>query len=155
MFVVSCCLALLGSAHGLVLQPSVHARAPASFRAAPATTMQFFGGGGGGGQSARDKDFERRQDRLQARKGAAAAAPKGQVTVTFPQKGNKKVVCQQGTPIGTVAQKAGVRIKFDCKNGRCGTCTVRLNGRAAAKICQGAKIPGGATKSLSITLDNP
>lgn len=153
--------------------------------------MQFFGGGGGSSNSARDKDFARRQDRLAARKQTAKAAPKGQVTVTFPQK-NKKTVCQQGQPIGQVASKvrialpphsylmhpttyppttsapspphltprhthtqAGVRIKFDCKNGRCGTCTVRLNGRAAAKICQGARIPGGATKSLSITLDNP
>ena len=40
--------------------------------------------------------------------------------MTFPQKGNKKVVCQQGDPLGKVCSKAGVRIKFDCKNGRCG-----------------------------------
>ena len=50
--------------------------------------------------------------------------------------------------------QAGLRVKFDCKNGRCATCQVRLNGRAAAKICQGATVPGGATKRLSITLDN-
>ena len=72
--------------------------------------------------------------------------------MTFPQKGNKKVVCQQGDPLGKVCSKAGVRIKFDCKNGRCGTCQVRLNGRSAAKICQGATVPGGATKKLAITL---
>jgi len=41
------------------------------------------------------------------------------------------------------------------QNGRCGTCQVRLNGRSAAKVCQGAKIPGGATRKLKITLDNP
>ena len=40
------------------------------------------------------------------------------------------------------------------QNGRCATCQVRLNGRSAAKICQGATVPGGATKKLSITLDN-
>ena len=49
---------------------------------------------------------------------------------------------------------AGVRIKFDCKNGRCGTCQVRINGRSAAKVCQGAKIPGGATKRITLTVDN-
>eukprot|EP00965_Chrysotila_dentata_P215232 6188646-Pleurochrysis_carterae.AAC.1 len=41
------------------------------------------------------------------------------------------------------------------QNGRCATCQVRLNGRAAAKICQGATIPGGATRKLKVTLDNP
>lgn len=41
------------------------------------------------------------------------------------------------------------------QNGRCGTCQVRLNGRAAAKVCQGAVIPGGATRKLTLTLDNP
>ena len=40
------------------------------------------------------------------------------------------------------------------QNGRCATCQVRLNGRSAAKVCQGATIPGGATRKLSITLDN-
>ena len=75
--------------------------------------------------------------------------------MTFPQKGNKVVYAQQGDNIGKVAAKAGLRIKFDCKNGRCGTCQVRLNGRAAAKVCQGATIPGGATRKLKITLDNP
>ena len=37
----------------------------------------------------------------------------------------------------------------------CATCQVRLNGRAAAKICQGATVPGGAVRKLKITLDNP
>ena len=75
--------------------------------------------------------------------------------VTFPQKGNKQVIAKQGEPIGKVVQRAGLRVKFDCKNGRCGTCQVRLNGRAAAKICQGATIPGGAVRKLKITLDTP
>ena len=34
-----------------------------------------------------------------------------QVEVTFPQKGNKKVVCQQGDPLGKVCSKAGVRLQ--------------------------------------------
>merc|ERR1719326_2189525 len=107
----------------------------------------------GNKNSAIEKDFQRRQEKLATRQ--AAAPPKGQVEVTFPQKGNKKVIAKQGEPLGKVVQRGGLRVKFDCKNGRCGTCQVRLNGRAAAKICQGATVPGGATKKLSITLDNP
>lgn len=107
------------------------------------------------GGSKQDQDFARRQEKLQARQAKAASAPKGQVEVTFPQKGNKVVLAKQGEPIGSVVKRAGMRVKFDCKNGRCGTCQVRLNGRAAAKICQGATIPGGATRKVKITLDNP
>ena len=94
-------------------------------------------------QNARDADFARRQDRLAQRGAAAASAPKGQVEVTFPQKGGKVVKAMQGDAIGKVCQKAGVKIKFDCKNGRCATCQVSINGRSKAKVCQGAKVPGG------------
>lgn len=45
----------------------------------------------------------------------ASTAPKGQVEVTFPQKGNKVVMAQQGEPIGKVVSRAGMRVKFDCK----------------------------------------
>merc|ERR1719252_93892 len=106
---------------------------------------------GGNRNSAIEKDFQRRQEKLATRKAAAPA--KGQVEVTFPQKGNKKVLAKQGEPLGKVISRAGVRVKFDCKNGRCATCQVRLNGRAAAKICQGATVPGGATRKLKVTLD--
>lgn len=94
-------------------------------------------------RDAREADFQRRQDRLAQRGAAAASQPKGQVEVTFPQKGNKVVKAMQGDPIGKVCQKAGVRVKFDCKNGRCGTCEVSINGRSKAKVCQGAKVPSG------------
>ena len=106
-------------------------------------------------QNARDADFARRQERLAGRKATGAATPKGQVEVTFPQKGGKVVKAMQGDALGAVCKKAGVRIKFDCKNGRCGTCQVRINGRSAAKVCQGAKVPGGATRKITLTLDNP
>mgnify|MGYP001184491737 FL=1 len=129
-------------------------------------------------QNARDADFARRQDRLAQRGAAAASQPKGQVEVTFPQKGNKVVKAMQGDAIGKVCQKAGIKVKFDCKNGRCGTCEVSINGRSKAKVCQGAKVPGGgdgrhfepqirasranlaplcpaATKKISIKLINP
>jgi hypothetical protein len=47
----------------------------------------------------------------------ADSAPKGQVEVTFPQKGNKVVMAQQGEAIGKVVSRAGMRVKFDCKVG--------------------------------------
>mmetsp|Transcript_5419 Transcript_5419/g.8177 ORF Transcript_5419/g.8177 Transcript_5419/m.8177 type:complete len:121 (+) Transcript_5419:107-469(+) len=71
------------------------------------------------------------------------------VTVTFEPSG-KVVEASQGDLIGAVAKKAGVTIPFKCKNGQCKTCEVSLNGRARARVCQGAKIPGGPTKKLKI-----
>jgi len=148
------------AAHSFVLSPP----AATASRVTTPVQMQFgnlFGGGGGGatkstgGLSARDADFARRQDKLDARRKKGAELPPGSVECTFPQKGNKVIIAKQGQPLGQVCQKAGLRVKFDCKNGRCGTCQVRLNGRAAAKVCQGAKVPGGATRKLKITLDNP
>lgn len=115
-----------------------------------ATPSMFFGNK----NSAIEKDFQARQEKLAQRRAAGATQPKGQVEVTFPQKGNKVVKAQQGEPLGKVISRGGLRVKFDCKNGRCGTCQVRLNGRAAAKVCQGATVPGGATRKLSITLDS-
>jgi ferredoxin len=148
----------LAPATPYVPSPSVALRSAAPLR------MQLFGGmfGGkkdqGGGaaapQNSRDADFARRQAKLQERQAKAATQPKGTVECTFPQKGNKVVLAQQGEPLGKVIGRAGLRVKFDCKNGRCGTCQVRLNGRAAAKICQGATVPGGATRKLKIELDN-
>lgn len=144
--------ALVPGASGLVFAP-LAAHTPIRPSSSPMSVSMLWGGGGGG--NARDRDFEKRQEKLQARQAKAATAPKGEVEVTFPQKGNKVVKAKQGEPLGAVCKRAGVRVKFDCKNGRCATCQVRLNGRAAAKICQGAKVPGGATRKLTITLDNP
>ena len=131
--------------------------APGAVSSRAAAPAMFFGSKPKNEPSikdAREADFQRRQDKLAQRK-AGAAAVKGQVDVTFPQKGNKVVTAKQGEPLGKVISRAGLRVKFDCKNGRCATCQVRLNGRSTAKVCQGATIPGGATKKLSIVLDNP
>jgi hypothetical protein len=147
-------LALLALPLTLVITPATHSIGRVA-PAAPQPLMFFFGQkkeepSAGAGLSARDADFARRQEKLKARQSKAAEAPAGQVTITFPQKNNKQVFAKQGDNLGTVCNKAGMRVKFDCKNGRCGTCQVRLNGRAAAKICQGAKVPGGATRKLTV-----
>jgi len=148
-------LALVLAAPSMALVPGAMLQSSHSGHSRAAASPSMLWGGGGGAKSAQDKDFERRQDKLAARRATAATAPKGEVEVTFPQKNNKVVKAMQGEPIGKVCQRAGARIKFDCKNGRCGTCQVRLNGRSAVKVCQGATIPGGATRKLKITLDNP
>lgn len=72
-----------------------------------------------------------------------------EVAVTWEDNG-KVVIAKQGEPIGAVARRAGIKIKFDCKQGRCGSCDVRINNRATAKVCQGATIPGGPTKKLKL-----
>ena len=69
----------------------------------------------GGGKSARDLDFERRQERLAGRQQTAKEQPKGTVECTFPQKGNKVVMAKQGEPLGKVVSRSGLRVKFDCK----------------------------------------
>jgi hypothetical protein len=155
-------LSLAALEHGMMICRCGDIEAPPAPAAArcPAPVMGWFGGGAPKkdpfeGMSARDLDFARRQDKLAARRDKAASAPKGQVEVTFPQKGNKTVTAMQGEPLAKVIQKAGMRVKYDCKNGRCATCQVRLNGRSAVKVCQGATVPGGATRKLKVTLDNP
>lgn len=75
------------------------------------------------------------------------------VTVTF-EPSNIVVECEQGDLIDTVAKKSKIKIPFGCKSGRCNSCEVRLNGRASAKVCQGAKIPAGPTKKLAIKVIN-
>ena len=141
----------IAAAHGFVAPaaPFVPSSSVAARTTAP-VHMNMFGGlfGGnkndeapsGGPMNARDADFARRQAKLQERQSKAATQPKGAVECTFPQKGNKVVMAKQGEPLGKVISRAGLRVKFDCKNGRCGTCQVRLNGRAAAKVCQGATV---------------
>ena len=158
-------LTLATTANGLVMLPATHfgqKHTPANAHQRIQQPRAFFNFGkkddteapARRGGNARDDDLARRQSKLAERQAAAKAIPKGQVEVTFPQKNNKVVLAKQGEDIGKVAARAGLRVKFDCKNGRCGTCQVRLNGRAAAKVCQGAVVPSGATRRLSVTLDN-
>jgi ferredoxin len=75
------------------------------------------------------------------------------VEVSFLPSG-KTIIAEQGDLIETVAKKAGVMIPFKCKQGRCNSCELRLNGKVSAKACQGALIPGGPTKKLSIVVVN-
>lgn len=49
----------------------------------------------------------------------------------------KTVKAFPGQKLSTVAQAAGVEIKYSCKKGECATCTVNYNG-AIVKACQAA-----------------
>ena len=53
----------------------------------------------------------------------------------------KKVNAIVGQKLSVVAAQARVKIPYSCKNGDCGTCTIKVNGRKT-KACQGV-IPSG------------
>lgn len=50
--------------------------------------------------------------------------------------GGKKVQATPGTSLEQVARGARVNIPFNCKNGKCGTCEVLLDGSRVVKTCQ-------------------
>lgn len=64
--------------------------------------------------------------------------PKNNDNVSINGKPVKAVV---GQKVSVVAASARVKIDYNCKNGDCGTCTVKINGRNS-KACQ-ATIPSG------------
>lgn len=58
---------------------------------------------------------------------AAPAAAGGLVELTFNEK--KTVSVAPGSKLSDAAVKAGVRVRYDCKEGKCGICAVRMNGK--------------------------
>ena len=64
--------------------------------------------------------------------------PKYNEDVTINGKKLKAVV---GQKVSQVAASARVKIEYNCRNGDCGTCTVKMNGRNV-KACQ-ASVPAG------------
>ena len=63
----------------------------------------------------------------------------------------KKVKAFPGQKVSMIAQSAGVGIKYDCKRGDCGTCTVSFGGKLV-KACQTTLPTTGNTKSYTITV---
>ncbi|CAM9934971.1 unnamed protein product, partial [Sphacelaria rigidula] len=57
------------------------------------------------------------------------------VVVEFTQTG-KTVTAVVGTPLSQMCAKAGVKVKYNCKQGDCATCTINIDGRNV-KACQG------------------
>ncbi|KAJ1621790.1 hypothetical protein T492DRAFT_573828, partial [Pavlovales sp. CCMP2436] len=56
--------------------------------------------------------------------------------------GKKTVSVEAGSPLAAAASKAGVRVRFDCKEGKCGICEVKVNGKNM-RTCIG-KVPKAA-----------
>eukprot|EP00307_Rebecca_sp_RCC1486_P012639 CAMPEP_0119414626 /NCGR_PEP_ID=MMETSP1335-20130426/7092_1 /TAXON_ID=259385 /ORGANISM="Chrysoculter rhomboideus, Strain RCC1486" /LENGTH=169 /DNA_ID=CAMNT_0007439511 /DNA_START=30 /DNA_END=539 /DNA_ORIENTATION=+ len=53
-----------------------------------------------------------------------------------------------GQRLSDIARAAGARIQYDCKNGECGTCTVKLNGRNV-RTCV-TKLPKGGPFTVQV-----
>lgn len=62
----------------------------------------------------------------------------------------KTVTVDSGTNLGEACAKAGASIRYGCKEGKCGACTVKVNG-AKAKPCV-AKVPKSA-KPVSVVTE--
>ena len=76
----------------------------------------------------------------------SAAAKKPPVEIAFSN--GKTVNAVAGQSLADVARTAGAKIRYDCKNGDCGTCTVKLNGRAV-RACV-AKVPAGGPFKVQV-----
>ncbi|KAJ1625349.1 hypothetical protein T492DRAFT_1040513 [Pavlovales sp. CCMP2436] len=77
---------------------------------------------------------------------APGPAPKPTVTIEFSN--GKTVSAIPGQKLSDVARAAGAKVRYDCKNGDCGTCTVKLNGRAV-RTCV-AKVPSGGPFKVQV-----
>lgn len=79
-------------------------------------------------------------------KAPAGGANKPPVEIAFSN--GKTVNAIAGQSLADVARTAGAKIRYDCKNGDCGTCTVKLNGRAV-RACV-AKVPAGGPFKVQV-----
>lgn len=59
----------------------------------------------------------------------------------------KKVDIKEGTPMKAACAKLGVKPKYSCKRGDCGSCTVSVGG-SRIKACVGKVPPQPRLKSL-------
>mmetsp|Transcript_1911 Transcript_1911/g.2652 ORF Transcript_1911/g.2652 Transcript_1911/m.2652 type:complete len:135 (+) Transcript_1911:139-543(+) len=84
-------------------------------------------------------DAFKNDDSLGERKNEGlSGGPKYNEEVTINGKPMKVVV---GQAVKVAANSARVKIPYNCQQGDCGTCMIKMNGRKV-KACQ-AKIPGG------------
>lgn len=70
--------------------------------------------------------------------GAPKTAAPSSDTVAISFNG-KSVNVAPGSPLSAAAAKAGVRVRYDCKEGKCGICQVKVNGKDM-RTCV-AKVP--------------
>jgi ferredoxin len=72
------------------------------------------------------------------------------VEVEFQPSG-KKVKAYLGQSISMIAQTAGAGVKYNCKKGDCGTCTVVFNGKSV-RACQSFLPSTSTSKKFLITV---
>jgi ferredoxin len=65
----------------------------------------------------------------------------------------KKVKAYPGQKLSMIANTAGVEIKYKCKKGDCGTCTVNFNG-VLVKACQ-SSLPSSIAPGKKFTIGVP
>mmetsp|Transcript_27979 Transcript_27979/g.31984 ORF Transcript_27979/g.31984 Transcript_27979/m.31984 type:complete len:135 (+) Transcript_27979:104-508(+) len=94
------------------------------------TKLHFFGGLG---DAFKNADVGERQNA-----GISGGGPKYNEKVTI---NGKKVKAVVGQKVKVAAGSARVKIPYNCNQGDCGTCMVKLNGRKV-KACQ-SSIPSG------------
>ncbi|KAL7432564.1 hypothetical protein ACHAXM_005958 [Skeletonema potamos] len=121
-------------AAALLLSTSVDAFVPAATQKCHATTttsLNIFGG---------LKGAFANDDSLGAAKNEGLTnGPRYNENVTVNGKPVPKVVVDQ--KISQVCASARVKVPYNCQNGECGTCMVKINGRKA-KACV-SKVPSG------------
>lgn len=59
----------------------------------------------------------------------------------------KKIDAKPGAPLKNVIPKLGIKPKYSCKKGDCGTCTISIGGNRV-KVCVGKVPPEPTLKSL-------
>lgn len=76
----------------------------------------------------------------------STSATQLQMTVLSNAAG-KKVDVKEGTPLKNAVSKLGVKPKYSCKKGDCGSCTITVGG-SRIKACVGKVPPAPRLKSL-------
>mmetsp|Transcript_29894 Transcript_29894/g.38546 ORF Transcript_29894/g.38546 Transcript_29894/m.38546 type:complete len:114 (-) Transcript_29894:1406-1747(-) len=75
------------------------------------------------------------------------ARKSSQLQMTILSAGGKKADFKEGSPLKNACAKLGVKPKYSCKKGDCGSCTVSVGG-SRIKACVGKVPPMPRLKSL-------
>ncbi|KAL3817364.1 hypothetical protein ACHAXA_004490 [Cyclostephanos tholiformis] len=82
-----------------------------------------------------------------ARRSSSSCSRTTHLRMTVLTSNGKKIDVPEGTPLKTACEKLGVKPKYSCKRGDCGSCTVSVGG-SRIKACVGKVPPMPRLKSL-------
>ena len=131
MMKIPVCKATVAAA--LLLSTAANAFVPATTRTTQTTSTSLNIFGGLAGAFANDDSLGKAQN------AGLKNGPKFNENVTVNGKAVPKVVVDQ--KISQVCASARVKVPYNCQNGECGTCMVKINGRKS-KACV-SKVPSG------------